>query len=299
MVKAKKFTIDLLQLLLGTAMSCMAMACFALPYDMVVAGVTGIGRIFNHITGVGITPLVYIVNIAFFILGAIFLGKKFAATIVVGTFAYPIFLHIFTSIDALQHLVEDPLVAAICAGILDGVGIGMVIRMGGSTGGIDVPPLILNKKFGWRVPPLLSAIDVLIFLCQLPFTSTNGVILGILYALLYSVVLDRMLMLNQGGVQLIIFSKESKKINEELLKLGYGTTFLNARGGYLQEETEAIYTVVNNRVMNSVKKLIQELDENAFITITSVSEIRGNGFTKMFRDENYVPEVDRRSSGRE
>lgn len=142
-------------------------------------------------------------------------------------------------------------------------------------------------------------IDVLIFLCQLPFTSTNGVILGILYALLYSVVLDRMLMLNQGGVQLIIFSKESKKINEELLKLGYGTTFLNARGGYLQEETEAIYTVVNNRVMNSVKKLIQELDENAFITITSVSEIRGNGFTKMFRDENYVPEVDRRSSGKE
>ena len=294
MEKFKKYTLEIGQVLIGTAMSCMAMACFALPYKMVVAGVTGIGRIVNQITGFGITPTVYIVNISLFVIGALMLGKKFAATIAIGSFAYPVFLQLFTNISALQNLVEDPLVAAICAGILDGVGIGIVIRMGGSTGGIDVPPIILNKKFGWKIPPMLSAIDIAIFLCQIPFTSTNGVILGILYALIYSVVMDKILTLNQGGVQLIIFSRLSSEINEALLRMGYGTTILAGTGGYLQEKIDIIYTVVNNRVVNSVKRNIMDIDENAFITISSVNEVRGNGFSKMFVDESYVEDIEKR-----
>lgn len=278
-------------------MSCMAMACFALPYNMVVAGVTGIGRIVNHFLGVGISPAVYVINISLFVIGAILLGRKFAASIAIGSFAYPIFLQLFYNLDALQNLVDDPLVAAICAAILDGVGIGMVIRMGGSTGGIDVPPIILNKKFGWKIPTMLSAIDIAIFLCQIPFTSTNGVILGILYALIYSLVMDKMLTMNQGGVQLIIFSHRNREINEELLKLGFGTTLLAGVSGYLQEKLDVVYTVVNNRVVNNVKRIILDIDENAFITISSVSEIRGNGFSKLFIDESYVEEVSDRNGG--
>ena len=297
MKKTNKVIKDLIMLLVGTAMSCMAMACFALPYDMVVAGVTGIGRIVNCICGIGITPVVYVVNISLFLLGWIMLGKKFAASIAVGSFAYPIFLQMFSNATVLQHLVDDPLVAAICAGILDGVGIGIVIKMGGSTGGIDVPPIILNRKYGWKIPPLLSAIDVLIFLCQLPFTDTNGVILGILYALIYSVIMDKVLMLNQGGFQLLIFSKENERINEELLSMGFGTTILDGEGGYLREKKDVIFTVINKRVLNSVQTHILDIDENAFITISPVSEIHGNGFTKMFKDENYVPEIDIRKPG--
>lgn len=297
MKKIEKYIVDVIQILLGTAMSCMAMACFALPYNMVVAGVTGIGRIANHLLGVGINPAVYVINISLFVIGAVTLGKKFAASIAIGSFAYPFFLQIFMNVGALQNLVEDPLVAAICAAILDGVGIGMVIRMGGSTGGIDIPPIILNKKFGWKIPPMLSAIDIAIFLCQIPFTSTNGVILGILYALIYSIVMDKMLTMNQGGVQLVIFSRKNQEINEELLKLGFGTTLLAGVSGYLQEKLDVVYTVVNNRVVNNVKRIILDIDENAFITISSVSEVRGNGFSKLFIDESYVEEVSNRNGG--
>ena len=163
MSKTMKTVTDLVQLVLGNAMSACAMACFALPYDMVVAGVTGVGRSANHFFGFGVTPTVYAINIGLFVIGWILLGKKFAATIVAGTFLFPFFLGLFQNIDALQHLVDDPLMAAICAGIMDGVGIGMVIRMGGSTGGVDVPPIILNRKFGWKVAPVMSALDVCIF----------------------------------------------------------------------------------------------------------------------------------------
>lgn len=285
-------------MLIGIALSTMGMACFALPYNMVVSGTTGIGRTINYFTGIGVAPVVYAVNIGFFILGAVVLGKKFAASIAVGTFAFPIFLQFFQGFEVLHNLVEDPLVAAICAGILDGVGIGMVIRIGASTGGIEIPPLILNKKFGWKVPPILSAIDILIFLSQLPFTKTNGVILGILYAIIYSVVMQKVLLLNEGGVQLIIFSGRSFEINEKLLEMGYGTSILKGEGGYLRERKDAIYSVVSNRALNGIKNAVLDIDENAFITISSVNEIRGNGFTNYLRDEDYVPEIDKRNPGR-
>ncbi len=298
MSKTMKTVTDLVQLVLGNAMSACAMACFALPYDMVVAGVTGVGRSANHFFGFGVTPTVYAINIGLFVIGWILLGKKFAATIVVGTFLFPFFLGLFQNIDALQHLVDDPLMAAICAGIMDGVGIGMVIRMGGSTGGVDVPPIILNRKFGWKVAPVMSALDVCIFIIQIPMTNTNGIILGIFYTLIYSVVLNYILVMNQGGVQTMIFSKEkSRSINEKLLELGYGTTIFPAKGGYIQEDFEVISSVISSRNLNRVKRAVLNIDPTAFITISNVSEINGNGFTTMFGDEEYVPIVSQRREG--
>ena len=298
MSKTMKTVTDLVQLVLGNAMSACAMACFALPYDMVVAGVTGVGRSANHFFGFGVTPTVYAINIGLFVIGWILLGKKFAATIVVGTFLFPFFLGLFQNIDALHHLVDDPLMAAICAGIMDGVGIGMVIRMGGSTGGVDVPPIILNRKFGWKVAPVMSALDVCIFIIQIPMTSTNGIILGIFYTLIYSVVLNYILVMNQGGVQTMIFSKEkSRSINEKLLELGYGTTIFPAKGGYIQEDFEVISSVISSRNLNRVKRAVLNIDPTAFITISNVSEINGNGFTTMFGDEDYVPIVSERREG--
>lgn len=298
MKKKNNVIIDMTQLILGNAMSAFAMACFALPYDMVVAGVSGLGRSSHEYFGFGVTATVYAINISLFLLGLLLLGKRFAATIAVGTFLFPFFLGVFQNIDALQHLVEDPLLASICAGVLDGVGIGMVIRMGGSTGGIDVPPIILNKKLGLKVAPVMSALDIGIFIIQIPITSTNGIILGILYTLVYSVVMNHILVMNQGGVQTMIFSKKfSKEVNEKLLEMGYGTTIFPAKGGYIQEDFDVISCVVSNRNLNRVKRAVLNIDSTAFITISNVSEVNGNGFTTMFGDEDYVPIVALRREG--
>jgi len=296
--KYLKYIFNIAQLLIGIALSTFAMACFALPYEMVVSGVTGISRTVNFYTGIGIAPMVYVLNIGFFIIGAAVLGKRFAASIAIGTFTYPLFLQFFQNAALLQNLVEDPLVAAICAGILDGVGIGMVIRIGGSSGGIEIPPLILNKKFGWKVPVMLSAIDISIFLSQLSFAKTNDVILGIIYAIIYSVVMEKILLINQGGVQLMIFSRKSFEINEKILQMGYGTTIFKGQSGYLRDNVDTVYSVVNNRALNAVKNAVLEIDDKAFITITSVNEIKGNGFTKYMRDQVYVTDPEKRKPGK-
>jgi uncharacterized membrane-anchored protein YitT (DUF2179 family) len=197
----------------------------------------------------------------------------------------------------LHHLVDDPLLAAICAGVLDGVGLGLVIRIGGSTGGMDVPAIILNRKFGWKTATVISATDILIFLVQLPMTKPNGIILGILYALIYSVVMNHMILLEQGGMQMMICSEKTKEINERLLELGYGTTVIKARGGYMQDDKDVIICATGNRTLHRAKRAALEIDDKAFITITSISEVNGNGFTLMLPDEEYTEEVEDRHDG--
>ena len=293
----EKTFLEFLQVVAGCAICAFAMACFALPYNMVVSGVSGIGRVLHHYMGISVSLTVAVINIALFLLGAIMLGKKFAASIAVGTFAYPFFLSIFQNLEMLHHLVDDPLLAAICAGVLDGVGLGIVIRIGGSTGGIDVPAIILNRKLGWKTATVISAIDIFMFLIQLPITKPNGVILGIMYALIYSVVMNHIILLEQGGMQMMICSAKSKEINERLLELDYGTTILKAKGGYLREVKEVIICATSNRTLHRAKRAVLEIDDKAFITITSISEINGNGFTLKLPDEEYIEKIDERHDG--
>ena len=286
---SKKLAKDFIQVVAGNAICAFAMACFALPFNMVVAGVSGIGRLMQFYTGAGVATTVAVVNVILFAIGGLMLGKKFAASIAIGTFVYPTFLGIFSSMDSLTHLVDDPLLAAICAGVLNGVGLGLVLRVGGSTGGTDIPPIILNRKLGWKIAPMLYSLDVIVFLIQIPVTDTNGVILGILYALIYSVVMNKLIVMEQGGVQLMIFTEKINEVNEKLLSMRFGTTLLKGMGGYMHEDKYVIYCVASSRNLNRIKRTVLGIDEKAFITITSMSEINGNGFTWYIRNEEYSP----------
>ena len=119
----KKNAFEFAQMVLGNAICAFSVTCFALPYNMVVSGVSGLGRMVNILTGSSVSVVVAVLNIALFIAGALVLGKRFAATIALGTFAFPFFMGIFEQITALHHLVNEPMLAAICAGVLDGVGL--------------------------------------------------------------------------------------------------------------------------------------------------------------------------------
>lgn len=293
----RKTVFELGQMIAGNAICAAAMACFALPFNMVVGGVSGIGRMVQYYTEFSVSLTVTVINIVLFVIGAIMLGKKFAASIAIGTFAFPFFLGLLERMEMLHHLVDDPLLAAICAGVLDGVGLGLVLRIGGSTGGIDVPSIILNRKLGWKIATVMSVMDVTIFLIQIPVTSTNGIILGILYTLVYSFVMNHIILMEQGGVQIMIWSSKTDEVNEALLKLGFGTTLIRGRGGYLRDDKEVIYCAASNRTYNRVKRTTLGIDPEAFITIASVNEVNGNGFTMMLADEEYVPAVSERHDG--
>lgn len=114
----RKFLVQAGQITVGNAISAFSIACFALPYGMVVSGISGFGRIANYYFGFNISTTVLIINVALFLLGWAMLGTKFAMSIIVGSLTFPAFLELFQSIPQLQHLVDDPLLAAIAQELL-------------------------------------------------------------------------------------------------------------------------------------------------------------------------------------
>lgn len=267
-------------ILVGNTMYALAITIFILPNGLITGGTTGLALFFYHQFGVPIQGFVTVFNVAMFVLGAAVLGKKFALTTVISTFYYPFILSVFQSLPALGKVTEDNLLAVIFSGLLIGAGIGVVIRAGASTGGMDIPPLVLNKKMGLPVSMTMNGMDTAILLLQIVFTDKEMVLYGILLVLAYTSVLNRVLLLGQAKMQVKIVTERYEEINQAIARdLDRGVTLFRSRTGHLKRDGYVVMSVVNNRELVQLNQLIQKIDPQAFIVIHQVNEVRGRGFT--------------------
>ena len=271
--------VNISMILLGIALNAFAVEAFCLPYGILVGGATGIGRLLNYFTDMPVSMGVMCVNAALLVLAFFCMGKRCSASIVLGTFLYPALMAFFEGIPQIRHMVQDPLLAALCGGGLMGVGIGLVIRNGGSLGGSDVVPVILHKKAKLPIAPVMYGLDVAILVLQGFLASPNEIILGILMTLTYTVVANKTLLAGGGHVQFMIFSPQNEKIKKLLVERGFGATLLHGKTAYFSHETDVLITILSVRYMNYVKDRILEIDDKAFMTISSVREVDGRGFT--------------------
>lgn len=267
-------------ILVGNTMYALAITIFILPNGLITGGTTGLALFFYHQFGVPLQGFVTVFNVAMFVLGAAVLGKKFALTTVISTFYYPFILSVFQSLPALGKVTEDNLLAVIFSGLLIGAGIGVVIRAGASTGGMDIPPLVLNKKMGLPVSMTMNGMDTAILLLQIVFTDKEMVLYGILLVLAYTSVLNRVLLLGQAKMQVKIVTERYEEINQAIARdLDRGVTLFRSRTGHLKRDGYVVMSVVNNRELAQLNQLIQKIDPQAFIVIHQVNEVRGRGFT--------------------
>lgn len=266
--------------LLGNTIYCAGIVAFVLPTGLVTGGTTGLGLIVNHYFGVPIELFAAIFNTVMFLLAVVLLGKAFALTSLISTFYFPVILGIFQKIEWLQDLTDDPMLCTVFAAVSIGVGIGMVIKAGASTGGMDIPPLILNKKMGVPVSVGLYTFDFLILIGQMFFRDTEKSLYGILLVMIYTVLVDKVLLMGKNQMQVKIMSERYEEINEMIhQKLDRGTTLYRTESGYLHNEGFLVMTVVSNRELPKLNQLIMEIDDKAFMVISQVSEVKGRGFT--------------------
>ena len=265
---------------LGNTTMALGIVMFVLPNELMTGGTTGLSLIINHYLHLPISVFVFIFNCIMFLLGALILGFDFALTTLISTFYYPIALGFFQNIPSLSTITDDRMLSSIFGGLFIGFSLGIVIRCGASTGGMDIPPLILNIKCGLPVSVMLYVFDFLILIGQALFCDKEAILYGILLVMTYTIVLDKILVIGQAQTQVKIISQKSDEINEAITrKIDRGSTLLHTETGYLHSRQNMILTVISNRELSKLNQLVMEIDPTAFMIIGKVNEVHGNGFT--------------------
>ena len=275
-----KTLMTLLGVLGGNLTLAFAVAAFIVPNGIIMGGATGIGLTISHYLPVNLSVIIFAVNAMLFILGAVFLGKKFALTTIISTFTYPVFLSVVQSIPGIDHVTDNAMLAALYGGVILGIGIGLVVRVGSSTGGTDILALVLHKWFHIPVAVFLYIVDFSVLGIQMLFSDSEQILYGILNLVLSTIVLNRMMLLGKSQIQLFVISDKYREIREKVLKEIYaGVTMVDIETGYGEKKQQGVLCVIHSRKLYSVKEAIQEIDPKAFITITQINEVRGRGFT--------------------
>ena len=284
MNKFFKRAVETLLVILGNCLYAFGVAMFIIPGGLITGGTTGIGLFVADVTGLPVTAFVFAFNILMFLIGSFVFGKKFAANTIVSTLSYPVALEIITRLLGTYRLTDDMILCMIFGGICIGAAIGIVIRMGASTGGMDIPPLVLNRYFKIPVSASIYVFDMMILLLQASRSSGEQILYGILLEIVYSAVLDKCLMVGTAKMQIKVVSDKIEDIRHAILMdIDRGVTMVNSETGYMKQETQMLLTVVSMRELSRTEKLIHSVDADAFVIISRVSEVSGRGFSSKKR----------------
>ena len=242
--KRKEQISSVLIICLGNILNAFSARVFLLPADLVAGGTTGIGLILQRITGIPLSSLVLAFNIIMLVLAYIFLGKKYTLSAILSSFMYPIALEFFNQILGDYVLTDNLILCTLFAGIGIGISLGMIIRTGASTGGVDVPPLILNKYFRFPVSAGLYIIDFFVILGQALYQPVDKVLYAILYVIIYTLVMNKLIVSGTSRIAVQIISKHSDEIrNFVLTQIDRGATIIPVQGGYLNQQLNMVLTL--------------------------------------------------------
>lgn len=285
--KAMRELVRLGQIVLGNAMYAAAVVLFIVPNGLITGGTTGLALFAVNTVGIPISLFVSVFNMIMFLLGAWVLGKEFAVSTVLSTVIYPIMLGILEGAGFGGFVLQERMVAVIYAGILIGGGIGIVMRAGASTGGVDIPSLILKKKFDINVSFSLYLMDCVILGLQLIVNDSYAILYGILLIIAYTAVLNKVLLSGNVRIQVKIVTRDYDKINQLIaLRLDCGTSLLHMATGYMRQEQDMILAVISRRDLPKLNQLVMNQDPEAFMIINQINEVRGRGFTlkRVYKD---------------
>ena len=272
--------LSLLMVLLGNTFYALTVKLFLLPANLISCGTTGIALVVNHLTGISLTGVIFVFNIAMLAVGWWILGKKFAMTTVISSLFYPIALEMLNRILGSVVITEDILLNTLFSGMGLGMSLGIVIRAGASTGGMDIPPLVLKKLLHIPVSASLWAFDFCIMLSQMMFHKAEDLMYGILLLMTISFSLNKMLLLGTSRTEVKIVSQKAQEIRDTILsRVDRGVTMLHGEGGYLHKQTEIILSVVSNHEMPKIQQLARAIDPECFMIVTRVTEVWGRGFS--------------------
>lgn len=271
--KKTKTILDLIAILLGCILAALAIECFLIPNTILDGGITGISIIVHKVFKIPLSILVIILNIPFIYIGYRNLGKQFMIRTIYSMIMFSIFLDHFKNI---QSFTNENLLAIVYGGGLLGIGVGLVIRYGGCVDGTESVAIVISKKLNFSVGQIVLFFNLIIF-------TIAGFIFGFeraMYSLLTYIITFKVVDFVADGIDeakaAMIITDKGTSLSEEIYnRLGRTTTTLRGKG-LLSGEKAILYCVLTRLEIFELKRIVEEMDESAFVTINDISDIIGN-----------------------
>ncbi|TDG00379.1 YitT family protein [Paenibacillus piri] len=265
-------------LLLGAGFVSVALEIFLVPNNIIDGGVVGISIITAHLSGLPLGIFLFLFNLPFFFLGYKQIGKTFALSTLFGV----LIMSIGTSLlHPVPPLTIDPLLAAVFGGIILGVGVGMVIRTGGSLDGTEIVAILVNKQTPFSVGEIVMFLNLFIL-------GSAGFVFGwdhAMYSLIAYYIAFKMIDITIEGFDeskaVWVISDSYREIGEAILsRLGRGVTYLNGEGGFTGGDKKVIFCVITRLEEAKLKSIVEDCDPKAFLAVGNIHDVKGGRFKK-------------------
>ncbi len=265
-------------LLIGSILAAVGLEIFLVPNNIIDGGIIGISIITSYLTKLPLSLFVIVFNIPFLIFGYKQIGKTFVFTSLFSILSLSFWLTVFHPVPGLTN---DILLASIFGGIVLGIGVGLIIRYGGSLDGTEMVAIVINKRTAFSVGETVMFFNIFIL-------SSAGLVFGwdrSMYSLIAYFIAFKVIDVTIEGLDeakaAIIISVNGDDIAATIMdRLGRGVTFLEGKGGYEKNQKVILYVVVTRLEIAKLKSIIHEKDENAFVTINDVSDVMGGKHRK-------------------
>ena len=265
---------------LGNAGYSLTVALFLEPAGLVAGGATGVALAFGRLTGLSVSGFLLAFNLVMLVWGWVVLGRAFALNTLASSILSPIFLGLAETMLHGRVLTEDLFLNTVFSAIGVGAFMGIVIRAGASTGGMDIPPLVLQKWFRWPVSATMLIFDIAVILIQIPFSPVPQLLYGIVAIIIQVMVLDKVLLWGESRTEVKLISTKADELCAAILhQLDRGVTILNGAGGYTHDPSAVLLSVISSRELPRLEKLVHAIDPDCFVIVSQVTEVRGRGFS--------------------
>ena len=272
------FARKIIMVMIGAMIMAVGLELFLVPNQIMDGGIVGISIIISHLLSLPLGIFIFVLNIPFIFLGYKQLGKTFAILTGIGITT----LSVTTiGLHNLEPFTTDSLLATVFGGIVLGVGVGIVIRYGGSLDGTEILAILFNRKLPFSVGEIVMFMNVIIFSAAGFIFSWQQAMYSIMAYYIASKMIDVVIQGLEESKSIYIISDETDEIGQAIMDhLGRGVTFLHGEGAYTGDNKKVIFTVITRIEESKLKTIVEEIDPHAFLAIGNIAEVSGGRFKK-------------------
>ena len=268
-----------IQIALGCLIGAAAYPTFLIPNNIAPGGLTGVATILNYLLQTPVGTVSLALNVPLFLIGYRTMGKIFAFRSLIATILFSLLIDILP----LQPISEDPLLGTLFGGVLLGIGLGLILRGGATTGGSDMIARMVHRRFSFiTVGMFLFAVDFLVVLVAAVVIGTAQALYAMINIYVCSRVIDGVMVGFGGNKACFVMTDRWESVARRVMdEVGRGATYLEARGAYSGRSRPVVMCVTSRQEMTTLKRIVQEEDAKAFMIITDAHEALGEGFSRL------------------